>query len=472
MIEFISYKSHIIIETLLIATDVLATAHVVLQKRDNRAAISWVGLIWFFPVGGLILYFLFGINRIQRRAKRLRKKAGIRPAAATALQNASRGRRELARVLDHVCRRPLTDDNQVETYDTGEAAYISMLAAIDAATRSVALSTYIFDNDSTGKSFVTALANAAKRGVLVRVLVDDVGSRYSFPTIIHRLRANGVPTARFMRTLLPWSLAYAQLRNHRKLLVLDGRVGFTGGMNIRDGHDARTHPRDLIVDLQARFDGPVVADLMTTFAEDWQFAAGESLTDGCWFPILEGHGDIPARGIASGPDDNFEKLRLAYLGALGCARRSITIVTPYFLPDYGLISSLNVAALRGVHIEIIVPERSNLRLVQWAMMAQLSQVLDHGCRVWLCPPPFDHTKLLVVDDYWCLIGSANWDPRSLRLNFEFNVECYSESLVARFQSLIAEKLSRSRRLTEHELNQRSLPVKLRDGVARLASPYL
>jgi cardiolipin synthase len=180
-----------------------------------------------------------------------------------------------------------------------------------------------------------------------------------------------------------------------------------------------------------------------------------------------------ARGIADGPDENFERLRMTLLGALSVARSSVFVVTPYFLPDATLINSLNVAAMRGVAVNIVLPEENNLRIVQWASTAQLWQVLERGCRVWLTPPPFDHTKLMIVDGAWVLLGSSNWDPRSLRLNFEFDLECYDRELAESLQQwLHDERLRHARTLTLAEVDGRRFPVKLRDGLVRLLSPYL
>jgi cardiolipin synthase len=181
---------------------------------------------------------------------------------------------------------------------------------------------------------------------------------------------------------------------------------------------------------------------------------------------------VTARGLSDGPDEDFDKTRYTRLGALACARESVRIVTPYFLPDAGLITELCVTAMRGVRVEIVVPAVNNLVLVQWASTAQLWQVLERGCVVYRTAPPFDHTKLMLVDGAWALIGSSNWDPRSLRLNFEFDVECYSPPLIARLDALVERKLARAEPITLAELDGRSLPIKLRDGVARLASPYL
>lgn len=475
MNEFISTYWPYFTSTIVFLIDVWATCHVVLGKRDNRAALGWVGLIWFVPLVGSVLYLFFGINRIRRKARRLRGREKRFDAIAELIDEKHvrvYGMDALRQLIGAVTTRPISIGNRIQILKTGEAAYSEMISEIEKAQTSIGLSTYIFDNDHTGQQFVEALAAAVARGVDVRVLIDDIGVRYTFPSIIHRMHLAKVPVVRFMPSLLPWRFAYAQLRNHRKILVIDGRVGFTGGMNIREGHDLRMKPKHPINDCHFRIDGTVVHDLRSVFASDWKFSSGEQLTGPKWFPAIEPIGESLARGIASGPDDDFDTLRLTFLGALSCAKQSVRIVTPYFVPDGDLISALCVTALRGIVVDIFVPEQNNLLLVHWAMMGQIGEILQHGCRVWLTPLPFDHTKLLIVDDAWCLIGSANWDSRSLRLNFEFDVECSDAELVAELNEIVDLKLESSRRLTIDELNRRSLVSKLRDGVARLASPYL
>jgi cardiolipin synthase len=286
------------------------------------------------------------------------------------------------------------------------------------------------------------------------------------------LRHAGIRCATFLPTLIPGKLHYTNLRNHRKILVVDGRIGFTGGMNIRQGHLCEPGCKHPVQDLHFRIDGPVVDHLRGTFAFDWEFSTYERLDGPAWFPPLESAGETLCRGISDGPDINSEKIRLTILGAIGCARHAIEIVTPYFLPDQPLITALNIAAMRGVSVHIILPEYGNLALVQWASTAQLWQVLQRGCRVWLTPPPFDHTKLMTVDGAWSLIGSANWDPRSLRLNFEFNVECYDQDLAAQLSALVQNRKSVAREVTLADVDGRPLWRRLRDGVCRLAQPYL
>lgn len=452
-----------------------AGGHALLYKRDVRAAIGWVGLILLVPVGGSLLYLAFGVNRIRRRAleqprERLRAASAGRHRAR--LEELPEPYGALARLGERVNPLPLLAGNQVLPLRDGDEAYPAMLAAIDGAERTIGLATYIFDRDPLGLRFLEALARAVKRGVEVRVLADSVGLRYSWPAMDRELRRAGVPVARFLPSRLPWKLSYANLRNHRKILTVDGIVAFAGGLNLRHGHLLSENPASPVQDLHFRFEGPVVAELQGLFVRDWQFTTREALGGPSWFPPLPERGPVTARVIADGPDEDFERLRWMLLGALAVATRSVRLVTPYFLPDQALITALGVAALRGVEIEILLPARNNLRLVQWAMQAQLWQVLERGCRVWLTPPPFDHTKLLLVDDGWALVGSANWDPRSLRLNFEVGIECYEPELGRRLAAIVAAKRAGAREVTLAEMDSRPLPLRLRDGVARLLTPYL
>ncbi len=461
---------------------VLASAHLVMYKKDTRAAIGWIGVVIMVPLFGALLYAMFGINRLQRRAQNLRggrfrfvsreTTVDARADLRALLGDDSQHMMRLERMLGELTHRPLVAGNHIEPLNGGAEAYPRMMEAIDGAQRSIAMSTYIFDNDRAGVMFADALARAVARGVEVRLIIDAIGARYTFPSILRRLHAANVPVARFLPTLVPGRFAYANLRNHRKILVVDGQLGFTGGLNIREGHDARLQPKSPIEDHHFQITGPVVAHLQEVFVEDWAFCKDEVLQGELWFPPLAPTGKALARGISAGPDQDLDKLRLTLEGALATAEHSVCVVTPYFLPDAPLIAALNVAALRGVQVDIILPEANNLTLVKWASNAQLWQVLERGCRVWMSPAPFDHTKLMLVDRVWTLLGSGNWDPRSLRLNFEFDVEVYDRELAAQLETWMEQRRHRARPVTLADMDGRSVPVRLRDGVARLLTPYL
>lgn len=469
--------------TIDLAIALVTSSHVVLTKRDTRAAIGWVGLVWFAPLVGSLLYWWLGVNRIQRRARRRRCDPHYVPAPAhdppcsddairVTLGPSHAYLCSLVTLLDRITKQPLLAGNRIVPLIDGDEAFPAMLAAIDSAKTSVSLSTYIFDNDAVGKLFLEALQRAVQRHVEVRVLIDDMGARYSWPTMVHALRESGVPCATFMPPLIPWKFQYTNLRSHRKGLVIDGQTGFTGGINIRAGHWLQRNPKHPVRDLHFQVDGPVVAQLQSIFTEDWLYCTGEVLSGERWFRSISSAGTVLARGIPDGPDEHFESFRHALLGAIASAETSIRVLTPYFLPDAALITALNVAALRGITVDIVLPGENNILLVQWATTSLLWQVVERGCRIWISPPPFDHAKAVVVDDVVTFIGSSNWDPRSLRLNFEFNLECYSRELAATLGGLIDERIRHARLLTLAELDGRSLAIRLRDGIARLASPYL
>lgn len=455
-----------------------ASAHAVLNKRDVRAAIAWVGLIWLSPFLGTLAYVCLGINRVNRKASRVRRDKPQLQQGKIVFgdygQNAvlSDDLYSLANYVEKVTEAPLTYGNTVRILENGDQAYPLMLEYIRMAQKSVALCSYIFDYDRVGKMFVDALVEAVARGVEVRVLIDGVGSRYSKPRTVKMLRKRGVPAAEFMKSRIPVPNPYFNLRNHRKLLVIDGQTAFAGGMNIREGcvlQEASDHP---VQDIHFLFAGPITDQIMDTFAIDWAFTTGEHLAGELWHGDSQKSGGVMARGVPDGPDEDFESIRWTILGALSRSRERVNIVSPYFLPDQTLVTALNLTAMRGVSVNIIVPAASNLRLVQWAMKGQISQLLDRGCKVWLSKAPFDHSKLLTVDGQWSLIGSANWDARSLRLNFEYNIECYSQSLAERLDEIIEAKIGSGKRLHMQDVTKQNLALRLRNGIARLLSPYL
>lgn len=463
-----------------VVVSLFASSHVVLYKRDSRAAIAWTGLIWLAPFVGTLLYVLLGINRIERRARTLRTDtmSSSRPASVKQIASSTRAPdvssslTQLSRLVERVTGQELTHGNSVEPLTGGDEVYPAMLSAIESAQRTIGLSTYIFDADEVGLKFAKALAAARERGVEVRVLIDAVGASYAFSSIVAALEELGLRVETFNPPLLPGRFRYANLRNHRKILTIDGTIAFTGGMNIRGCCASSDDNPASVDDLHFRLSGPIVKHVQETFAADWLFAADEEIVGEGWYPELKPRGDCAARGIVAGPDEQHDRLRLTLLGACQCAMQSIRIVTPYFLPEASLISALNVAALRGVTVEILIPEHGNQKLVQWACDAQLWQLVTQGCEVRKTPQPFDHSKLVMIDDEWVLMGSSNWDPRSLRLNFEFNVECYGHALTESLTDIFETKKAKSKPVTIDQLESRSLPIKLRDGVARLATPFL
>ncbi|MCK5041189.1 MAG: PLDc N-terminal domain-containing protein [Sphingomonadales bacterium] len=463
--------------------------HIIMTKNDVRAAIGWVGLVWLVPFVGAVLYFILGINRIQRKAVRARlanhnnqeDKPQINHFKTPALDGFSHfhnGFLAHVRLVDNIGRMPMTLGNHIKPLRGAAETFPAILEAIDGAKKSIVLASFIFGSDDIGRSVSEALIRAAERGVVVRVLIDGVGEFYNWPFASRALQKAGVKVVRFNKSLLPWKMAYFNLRNHRKIIIVDGKLGFTGGMNLRFGRGGGVLKNHAIRDYHFSLTGPIVEQMMMVFLEDWKFSTGESVKLASLLSNnVDNAGDgevdgVLARGLPDGPDEDLDKVSWVLQSILGASRESVKIVTPYFLPDRLLLKAINFAALRGVDVEIYLPEENNLPFVSWASQAQYDKLIKSGCKIFLTEPPFDHSKLMVVDGTWLLFGSTNWDPRSLRLNFEFNVECFDKDMAQDILSHIAVLKNGAKRVSMDMLKNTPAWVRLRNGVAWLFSPYL
>lgn len=460
-----------------VAVGLAAALHAAMHKDDVRSALGWAALVLFSPFLGAFFYLVAGINRIRRAriGRRRRRRGGARdepddPALAGAIMIPA-----LARLGESVSPFPMTAGNRIVPLSGGDEAYAAMVRAIDDARGSVALTSYLFDHDEAGLLVADALTRAHVRGVLVRVLVDGVGSRNSKPPITRRLAAGGVPCALFLDGFLGFNLPYANMRSHRKILVVDGRVAFTGGMNVQ-GHFLGAVMGDAAArDTHFRIEGPAVAQLMAVFAQDWRFTTGESLEGRPWFgrhAKEAAAGGVPARVVPSGPDERIAPTHMMLVGALGEARSRVLVATPYFLPDQSLVEAFAVAARRGVAVDIVIPAASDLRLVDRAVTAQLDQVVRHGCRVWRSHGPFDHSKLFCVDGVWSYVGTSNLDPRSMNLNFEVDMEVHDPVLATWIETRLRARIADATQETRETLAARPYLARLRDRVVWLASPLL
>lgn len=424
----------------------LTSLHILLYKRNTGSALLWLGVTIFLPIVGTIAYVVFGVDRHGERA------------TAKELQNsvAREKLQELGDTLgpspllagddpDETCSDPLEADRfpdaldpfatllarvgryravggcSVKPLDGGDAFYDAAIEAIEAAKTSVVLETYIFDSDAAGERFLDALGAAAERGVRCSLLFDAIGSpRISGPGLA-RARRRGVAVQAFdMRSRLRGRFQ-VNLRNHRKILVVDGVVGFTGSANISARHLASAPEDERSEDLHFRVTGPVVAQLSAVFAEDWYSTTGQALTEALYFPAVEPAGQDVCRVLPSGPDGDYGAFHEVLVAAIHGARRTVRIVTPYFIPSEEVTLALRLAARRGVQVEILVPRRLDHRFVKWAMNSFLEPLLEVGVRLRRREGAFLHAKVLVVDGVWALIGSSNVDPRSFFLNYELNL---------------------------------------------------
>ncbi|MCQ2003766.1 cardiolipin synthase [Rhizobium sp. NRK18] len=482
MIDIIAHYWPHILAVLSVLLGAPAAIHAAMTKDDVRSAVGWVGIILLSPVVGALLYYIAGINRIRRQQLRDRRHPLDNVLDVDARQfEVTDGELEpifgeraaaMVRLGDHVTRWPVTSGNSIELLSSGDETYAAMLDAVAKAERSILMETYIFDRDGIGKALADRLGEAVSRGVEVRVLVDAVGARYSTPSILGYLRSKGVRADVFNgNVIVGLRLPYANLRVHRKILTVDGSVGFVGGMNIRDAFRGPDSARDT----HFRVRGPIVGSLFTCAAEDWHFATGETLDGPAWKVAA---GDAAAkspvfmRAVQSGPDRHLEANQKMLLGAFSVAKHSIRIMSPYFLPDKELISALATAARRGVDVEIIVPSLNNLMLVDRAMTAQFDQLIKEGCRIYRSGGVFNHSKLLCIDGGWSFVGSSNIDSRSLRLNFEIDLEVFDADFANMISKRIGAVIERGEPVTLKSLHRRPFLLRLFDRILWLGSPYL
>lgn len=464
-----------------IALAAVAAGHAVCHKRDPRSAALWVMISAAFPLVGPWLYWAVGINRVQRKAIRKLGRRG-RPFEAydSAVMSAPAARHELVghlhplrTVADRVARLPMLEGNSVNPLHNGEQVYPRMLAAIAGARHTITMASYIFDYDDVGKEFARALGLAARRGVKVYLLVDGIGALGNFSRIGRILLKSGAKVTSFVPLALPFGRIRLNLRNHRKMMVVDGLTAFVGGMNISARHLlTRTQDSRRVEDLHFEITGPVVAEIQHTFSEDWALATDEVLAGDKFFPRLVPTGKALCRGIASGPDEDFEINHWMFAAAFAAAQKSIHVVTPYFVPTSPLVMNMTMAALRGVDVKLWIPSVVDIGILKWVADAYLQEFLEKGVRVFRFPPPFVHIKLMVVDERWCLFGSANMDPRSLRLNFEFNVEAYDPQLAGNLHRWLEGRIASTPEITLNQIMSRPLFSRLRDGTLKMFSPHL
>ena len=461
-----------VVAILLISTG--SALHALLNKREPAAAFGWIAFCLLFPVVGPIFYYFLGINRIRTRALQLRGElTGGDPDPQDHLpERIPPAFRTQAQMSSAVSGRPISHGNAIESLYGGEAAYPAMIDAIENASDQVFLSTYIFESNESGQQFVEALGAARDRGVDVRVLLDGAGEWYSWPRIRYALRRRGVPVARFLPPQLVPPSPLINLRNHRKLLVVDGHTAFTGGMNIGDRHLVnRPGSKEGIRDIHFHLEGPLAEQLEGVFLDDWEFITRRRDTPQRSGPLVEA-GDALCRVLLDGPNEDLNRLTMVLVGAVAAARDHVAIMTPYFLPPRELVAALQAAAVRGTRVDIVLPGHNNLPFMHWATRNMLWELVKWGVRVYYQSGSFDHSKLFVVDGQYTQVGSANLDPRSLRLNFEVVVEVYD----SRFGGAMAEHIENcrraSRRVTLAELDERPLLPRIRDALAWLFTPYL
>lgn len=466
---------------------VISVATVLRRRREPTAMIAWILAIVFLPVVGMLAYWLLASNRLRRKARRRRRRvahllrrlreqtvrltvhdeSNATPALPDDLASVERLGRRLAEV-------PAVGGNAVTVYTDGEASFAALEEAIRNASHHVHLEYYIWRDDATGRALRDLVAERARAGVECRVLLDAVGC-WKLPRAFLRPLLDAGAAAHFFLPLRPfplrkrWSL---HLRNHRKLAVCDGQMALLGSQNVGDEYRGRDPALSPWFDVQMMMTGPAALFVQQTFAEDWYLAAREQLDRDVYFPPPVRPGTTLAQVLSTGPDQPVSTLTQVIFAAVSAARDSIRIATPYFVPDPAVRMALASACYRGVRVRLVLPTRSDVALVLWAARSFYAELLDAGVEVYEYDAGVLHSKVVVVDDRWALLGSANMDVRSFRLNFEITGAVYDHDVAQQLGEYVERFCAKGRRVQAAEVWRKSLVRQLGEGAARLFAPLL
>ncbi|MCE2945428.1 MAG: cardiolipin synthase [Lysobacteraceae bacterium] len=444
-------------------------AWIVRQRREPVATLAWLLALAWLPVIGWAVYWWLGPQRIQRRQlKRGRARLALSQAALPACGEPAEWGAE--RLVEATTGFGPTRATRLDLLTGGESTYGALFGAIAAARETIHLEYYIFEPDGVGTRLRDLLAERARAGVEVRLLLDGLGSRRCSPRFLATLRETGAEVGWFHPIALSPLLwrPTLNLRTHRKIAVIDGRIGFTGGVNISDTQSERASAA-AFHDLHLRLEGDVVRALQLVFAEDWHYATGRALTDPRHWPAQAG-GDIRCQLVPSGPDHAQAPIHRLFVEAIHGARQRVWMMTPYFVPDAPVLLALTSAALRGLDVRVLLPRRNDNRLVRAAARSFYPELLAAGVRIDEFQPRMLHGKALLIDDDTALIGSANVDPRSFFLNFELSVLARDTDVAAALAGRIAADLALSVRV-DPRWRPRGVQAYL-DSAARLLAPLL
>ncbi|MBF0528870.1 MAG: cardiolipin synthase [Deltaproteobacteria bacterium] len=457
---------------------------ILLDRRGPEATLAWILIVAFVPYLGAAVFYVFGRTRVQRRTRKVRRSHDVFQDSLERLPGTTSYSHEIpedirdislegvASLAGHLIDMPLVPGNKVELYTDGALAYDRMEEAILSAKHHVHLMSYIFRTDQTGQRFRDLLVQKARSGLKVKLLVDGFGGRQISSRFIRPLRSAGGGFAWFAPILGRWGRWRPTLRNHRKILVVDGQVAFTGGLNIGDEYQGRSKEYGPWRDSHMRIEGPAVRHLQEAFAEDWFFAADEDLVEPENFPEIPPCGSELVQVISSGPDHDYATIHRVFFTAINEARSRVYITTPYFVPDPAMLMALKSAAWRGLEVIILLPGRSDMPLVQWAARSYYDELLAAGVKIYELHHGILHAKTMVLDGAWSTVGSANMDIRSFQLNFELNVLVWGQSFAERMENIFKSDLSQGDIVTWSQLMNKRRLSRFAENISRVLSPVL
>ncbi|MFD2629275.1 cardiolipin synthase [Oceanobacillus kapialis] len=463
----------------------LGVSIIFLERKDATSTWAWLMVLLFIPIIGFFLYLIFGKPISKRRIFTwdTKSRLGVKKAVQSQLRAIEEERfefkhKEIAEYEDLVYLHLrnddaiFTQDNSVDIYTDGEEKFDALIQDLQKANDHIHLLYYILRSDQLGKRIAEVLIKKANEGVEVRVLYDDMGSRTLKPKYIRRLRQAGAQVEAFFPPKIPKINFKINYRNHRKLAIIDGKVGYTGGFNIGDEYLGKKKKFGYWRDTHLRICGDAVKNMQTRFILDWNQASRNHILYDERYYRSKHKGDVGIQIVSSGPDSEWEQIKNGYIKMIMSAKEYVYIQTPYFIPDESLRDTLRIATLSGVKVRIMIPNKPDHPFVYWATLSYIGDLLNAGAEIFIYQNGFLHAKTIIVDGKIASVGTANIDVRSFRLNFEVNAFLYDKDVTARLVQAFNDDIKLSTQMTKKLYDQRSIGIRFKESISRLLSPVL
>lgn len=456
---------------------------VFMEYRHPAKAVAWLLILFCFPLIGFIMYYFIAQEYSARRRIRTHEMSIDHTVEqqpkqhvvyqVNALHNVEmHGQERLFSLLSTLSSSPLTSCNQTEVLTNGHTAFEAMLTAIHGATQHIHMEFYMIHADGVGVMFQEALIAKAKAGVEVRIIADGVGSRELCPQYIRKCKAAGIEFHWFLPLTVSFYKRRLNYRNHRKMMIIDGKIGFTGGMNIGDDYIGLNDKHGFWRDTQLRIEGDAVYDLQAIFLHDWFFVSKKRVTASSLFPPHTCQNIEQVKMISSGPDVNQNAIQQLFFGVLNCAQNRVWMMTPYFIPDPSICLALTIAATSGIDVRIIIPSQSDFNIVDWATLSYVEELMQAGVRFFQYQKGFSHAKMFIMDQALASVGTANIDMRSFFSNFELNAVLFHQPTIARLEQDFQRDFADSIEINSEQFKQHLYWKKIRRALARLLAPLL
>ena len=459
-----------------------AIPHLLLLKKRPQATLAWLWAILFIPYLGALAYFAIGTDRLTRKRLKRRIQFAVRSlrqppfttdeGTAELMKHLPAAHRDFFRLLSAIHRLPISSADSIRIFGDGTSFYPALEERIARARHHVHLEFYILEHDERGGKLMRALTAAVERGVEVRLLIDEIGSREMDENVLNDFLAAGGRFSWFQSLDARRVRFFFNLRNHRKLQIIDGEIAFVGGMNVGRDYEGLNPNLGRWRDAQVEVTGPITTELQMVFADDWYFATDEQLTDPVYYPTHHGPTQYPVSMVMGGPDSRREPISKSFVSLLNVSMRRVWIATGYFVPDDTLLNALELAAARGVDVRLLISEKTDHPHLVTVGRSYYDQLLSMGVRIFEYSAGVNHAKIALVDDHWGMIGSANLDYRSMRLNFELNLLFYSAEQAAKLAQILEEDFAQCQEIDLQVFRQRKMRTKFLEAALRPLSPLL